>query len=76
MCCLQANKITQIAQNLIPGDKIHLGGGIRKASKKHGRVLNVEFLRVLQLAKNYLLVNPTCKKMQQKNEIKRQQTRI
>jgi len=59
-------KITKIAQNLIPGDKIHLGGGIRKASKKHGRVLNVEFLRVLQLAKNYLLVNPTCKKCNKK----------
>jgi len=52
-------KITQIARNIIPGDKIHLGGGIRKASKKHGRVLNVEFLRVLQLTKDYLLVNPT-----------------
>jgi len=55
-------KITQIAQNLISGDKIHLGGGIRKASKKHGRVLNVEFLHVLQLTKNHLLVNPTCRK--------------
>jgi len=63
-------KITQIAQNLIPGDKIHLGGGIRKASKKHGRVLNVEFLRVLQLAKNYLLVNPTCKKCSKKMKSK------
>jgi len=63
-------KITKIAQNLIPGDKIHLGGGIRKASKKHGRVLNVEFLRVLQLAKNYLLVNPTCKKCNKKMKSK------
>jgi len=63
-------KITQIAQNLIPGDKIHLGGGIRKASKKHGRVLNVEFLRVLQLAKNHLLVNPTCKKCNKKMKSK------
>jgi len=63
-------KITKIAQNLIPGDKIHLGGGIRKASKKHGRILNVEFLRVLQLAKNYLLVNPTCKKCNKKMKSK------
>jgi len=55
-------KITQTAQNLIPGDKIRLGGGIRKASKKHRRVLNVEFLHVLQLAKNHLSVNPTCRK--------------
>jgi len=63
-------KITKTAQDLIPGDKICLGGGIRKASKKHGRVLNVEFLRVLQLAKNYLLVNPTCKKCNKKMKSK------
>jgi len=63
-------KITQTAQNLIPGDKIRLGGGIRKASKKHERVLNVEFLRVLQLAKNHLLVNPTCKKCSKKMKSK------
>jgi len=63
-------KITKTAQDLIPGDKIRLGGGIRKASKKHGRVLNVEFLRVLQLAKNHLLVNPTCKKCNKKMKSK------
>ena len=55
-------KITQVAQNLIPGDKIQVGGGIRRASKKHGRILNVEFLCVLQLAKHNLIVNPTCRK--------------
>jgi len=54
-------KITQFAQNLIPGDKIQIGGGIRKASKNHGRVLNVEFLHVLQLAKHSLSVNPNCR---------------
>jgi len=63
-------KITQIAQNLIPGDKIHLGGGIRKASKNHVRIFNVEFLRVLQLAKNHLSVNPTCKKCNKKMKSK------
>ena len=63
-------KITKIAQNLIPGDRIHIGGGIRKASKNHGRILNVEFLDVLQLAKNHLLVNPTCKKCNKKMKSK------
>ena len=63
-------KITQVAQNLIPGDKIHIGGGIRKASKKHGRVINVEYLRVLQLGKKYLLVNPNCKKCNKKMKSK------
>jgi len=55
-------KITQFAQNLIPGDKIQIGGGIRKASKNHARVLNVEFLDVLRLAKHNLSANPTCRK--------------
>lgn len=55
-------KITHVAQALIVGDKIQIGGGIRKASKKHGRVLNVEFLRVLQLAKHSLSANPNCRK--------------
>jgi len=63
-------KITTIAQNLILNDKIRIGGGIRKASKKHRRVLNVEFLHVLQLAKNHLLVNPTCKKCNKKMKSK------
>ena len=55
-------KITKIAQDLILGDKIQIGGGIRKASKNYGRILNVEFLHVLQLAKHSLSVNPTCRK--------------
>ena len=59
-------KITKDAQNLIPRDKIRVGGGIRKASKNHSRVINVEFLDVIQLAKNILLTNPTCKKCNKK----------
>ena len=59
-------KITKTTQNLILGDKIRVGGGIRKASKNHSRVLNVEFLDVIQLAKNILFTNPTCKKCNKK----------
>ena len=63
-------KITKVAQNLIVGDKIRIGGGIRKASKHHERVINVEFLDVLDLAKNILLTNPTCKKCNKKMKSK------
>ena len=59
-------KITKTTQNLIPGDMIRVGGGIRKASKNHSRVLNVEFLDIIQLAKNIMLTNPTCKKCNKK----------
>ena len=55
-------KITQVASALIVGDKIKIGGGVRKASKNYGRVINVEFLDVLQLAKHSVSVNPTCRK--------------
>ena len=51
MLSTSQQKLPHVAQNLIPGDRIHIGGGIRKASKNHGRVLNVEFLRVLQTSK-------------------------
>jgi len=71
MCAVyKPTKITNVAQNLIPGDKIHIGGGIRKASKNHGRILNVEFLRILRLAKNHLLANPTCKNCNKKMKSK------
>ncbi len=63
-------KITNVAQNLILGDKIHIGGGIRKASKNHGRILNVEFLRILRLTKNHLLANPTCENCNKKMKSK------
>ena len=54
--------ITQHAANLIVGDKICVGGGVRKASRKHSRILNVEFFQVLSLEKKYILVNPMCTK--------------
>jgi len=63
-------KITKIAQNLIPGDKIHLGGGIRKASKNHERIVNVEFLDVMELAKDIRVSNPSCKKCSKKMKSK------
>ena len=55
-------KITSIANQLIKGDEIRVGGGIRKASKNHVRILNVEFIEVLKLEKDLKLVNPLCKK--------------
>ncbi|WP_042684587.1 tRNA(Ile)(2)-agmatinylcytidine synthase [Candidatus Nitrosotenuis chungbukensis] len=54
--------ITKHATNLILGDKIRVGGGVRRASSKHNRVLNVEFFQVLRLEKKIILVNPTCTK--------------
>lgn len=64
--------MTQTASNLIKGDLVKVAGGIRKATKNHGRILNVEFIEVLELEKNVKLVNPICsncdKKMKSKGQ--------
>ncbi len=52
--------ITMVSMNLIKGDNIRVGGGIRRASKNHERVLNVELLEILKLSKDTKLTNPIC----------------
>ncbi|WP_268541895.1 tRNA(Ile)(2)-agmatinylcytidine synthase [Candidatus Nitrosotenuis cloacae] len=52
--------ITQNALNLIKGDVIRVGGGLRKASKNHTRTLNVEFFQVLKLQERKVPANPLC----------------
>ena len=56
--------------DLQKGDKIMIGGAVRKASKKHPRVVNVEFVKILKLKKNLISTNPLCtncnKKMKSK----------
>ncbi len=74
-CCINCavykpTKITKIAQYLIAGDKIRVGGGIRKSTKKHPRILNVEFIKILKLEKNFKHVNPICKNCNKKMKSK------
>ena len=62
--------MTTIASNLLKGDKICVGGGVRKASKNFPRIINLEFLDVITLVKNTLLSNPKCKKCNKKMKSK------
>ncbi len=39
------------ASNLIIGDEISVGGGVRKASKNFPRIINLEFIKILSLKK-------------------------
>lgn len=64
--------ISLIALNLIKGDRICVGGGIRKASKKHPRILNLEFIKIINLEKNHVKINPTCMKCNKKMKSKGQ----
>jgi len=62
--------INTIALHLIKGDKICVGGGVRKASKNFPRVINLEFIEILKLEKNFSTTNPFCKKCNKKMKSK------
>tara|TARA_B100000029_G_C17528018_1_gene942332 strand:- start:46 stop:1398 length:1353 start_codon:yes stop_codon:yes gene_type:complete len=55
-------KITYVAKELIIGDTIKVGGGIRKATKNLPRILNLEFIQIIKLEKKSMLINPFCYK--------------
>ncbi len=63
-------KLTTIAEKLMKGDLVKIGGGIRKSSKNHKQVLNVEFLEILDLEKYIILVNPFCTKCKKRMKSK------
>ena len=62
--------ISIIASNLIKGDKICVGGGVRKASKNFPRMINLEFLDVISLKKDIVPSNPLCKRCDKKMKSK------
>ena len=62
--------ISTVASNLIKGDRICVGGGIRKASKNFPRIMNLEFLDILTLEKNISSSNPDCKQCHKKMKSK------
>ena len=64
--------ITSVASNLIKGDKVSVGGGVRKASKNFPRIINLEFIKVINLEKNISKSNPLCKKCNKKMKSKGQ----
>lgn len=62
--------MSSVALSLILGDKVCLGGGIRKASKNYPRILNLEFIDVINLEKNLIKSNPVCTKCDKKMKSK------
>ncbi len=64
--------LSSIALGLIKGDKICVGGGIRKASKTHPRILNLEFIDIINLKKNIVKSSPLCTKCDKKMKSKGQ----
>jgi len=62
--------ITNEIMDLKNGDKVKIGGAVRKASKKHPRVFNIEFLQIINLEKNLQLTNPLCSNCNKKMKSK------
>ena len=46
------------AKLLIPGDVIEVGGGIRKSTSLHPKILNLEYFKPIKLAKKLSYTNP------------------
>ena len=52
--------LASVASKLEPGDSIEIGCGVRKGTTKHPKILNVEYLRVLDIAQTFETRNPLC----------------
>ena len=53
--------LANVAAKLEPGDFIEIGCGVRKGTTKHPKILNVEYLHVLNVAETFETQNPLCK---------------
>ena len=62
--------LSSVSLALIKGDEVSVGGGIRKASKNHPRILNLEFIEIINLRKNIVKSNPLCTKCNKKMKSK------
>ncbi len=54
--------LSPIAMELITGDKVRIGGGVRKSTRSYPRIVNVEFIEVRGLSAKQAISNPSCKK--------------
>ncbi len=56
----QTGSLKERCRALEIGDIVEIGGGVRRASSRFPRALNLEFLRVLYLKPQYQWINPKC----------------
>ena len=53
--------LANVAAKLEAGDVIEIGVGVRKGTTKHPKILNIEYLSILELVPVYDVLNPVCK---------------
>ncbi len=59
-CYEPAGDLRKVVLSLIAGDVVEVGGGVRRATKKNPPVLNMEYLKVIKLAKKIISQNSLC----------------
>lgn len=53
--------LASIAAKFEVGDIVEIGVGVRKGTSKHPKILNIEYLSILELAAAFSVQNPVCK---------------
>ncbi len=53
--------LANLAVKLEPGDLVEIGCGVRKGTTKHPKILNIEYLSVLEVAPAFESRNPLCR---------------
>lgn len=59
-CYEPTGEFRRRAMDLIPGDIIEIGGGVRKPTALHSVVLNLEYFKPIKLASKLVISNPMC----------------
>ncbi len=54
--------LASVAVKLEPGDLLELGCGVRKGTTKHPKILNIEYMSVLEVAPVFESRNPLCRR--------------
>ncbi|MFQ6134767.1 MAG: DUF1743 domain-containing protein, partial [Nitrososphaerales archaeon] len=49
------------ALSLIPGDRVEIGGSVRRRTRRHRAIINMEYLHTVELARDIRFTNPTCR---------------
>ena len=52
--------LSRVAMELVAGDRIAVGGGVRRSTPRHPRTVNVEVIDVLHKAPKMVAANPAC----------------
>jgi len=54
--------LPSVAMELIVGDRVRIGGGVRKSTRRHPRAVSIELIEVQKLSSKRIASNPSCKK--------------